>query len=188
MLRDAVRQETELGQKANAYMERGDFVPDELVIAMIIERLLQPETEHGFILDGFPRTQAQAEALDQELERLGRTLTAALLIDVGEDEVTRRLSGRRVCVKNQHNFHVDFDPPKHRDRCDLDGSRLVIRPDDRPEVVRHRLEEYHSKTKPLIGYYDDQGILRRIDGSRTADEVGDQIRATLAAARFEEQV
>lgn len=188
MLRDAVRHETELGQKAQAYMERGDFVPDDLVIAMIIERLLQPDTAEGFILDGFPRTHGQAEALDQELERLGRHLTAALLIDVPEDEVTRRLSGRRVCVKNQHNFHVDFDPPKHSDRCDMDGSRLVIRPDDRPEVVRHRLAEYHSKTEPLIGYYEDHGILRRIDGSRSADEVSDQIRATLAAARFEEQV
>jgi adenylate kinase len=188
MLRDAVRQETELGQKAQAYMERGDFVPDDLVIAMIIERLLQPDTAQGFILDGFPRTHGQAEALDQELERLGRHLTAALLVDVPEDEVTRRLSGRRVCVKNQHNFHVDFDPPKHSDRCDMDGSRLVIRPDDQPEVVRHRLAEYHAKTEPLIGYYEDQGILRRIDGSRPADEVGDQIRATLAAARFEEQV
>ena len=188
MLRAAVREGTELGEKAKLYMHNVDLVPDDLIIAMIIERLEQPDTADGFILDGFPRTFTQAEALDEELVHLGRSLTAALLIDVGEDEVLRRLSGRRVCVKNQHNFHVDFDPPKHPDRCDRDGSRLIIRDDDKPEVIKHRLEEYHAKTEPLIGYYEKQGILRRIDGSRNADEVRDQIRATLAAARFEGQV
>ncbi len=188
MLREEVRQETELGGKAKAYMERGDLVPDDLIIEMIMRRLAQPDTANGFILDGFPRTQGQAEALDEALERLGRSLTAAVLVDVSDDEVTRRLSGRRVCVKNQHNFHVDFDPPKRRDRCDLDGSRLVIRDDDRPELVRHRLEEYHAKTEPLIGYYEDRSILRRIDGTRPASEVSDQVRATLAAARLEGQV
>jgi adenylate kinase len=187
MLREAVRDGTELGEKAKQYMHNGDLVPDDLIIAMIIERLGQPDTGDGFILDGFPRTLAQAEALDEELVQLGRTLTAALLIDVDEEEVMRRLSGRRVCVKNQHNFHVDFDPPKHLDRCDLDGSRLVLREDDRPEVVKHRLEEYRDKTQPLIGYYEEKGILRRVDGARSADEVHDQIRATLAALRFEDQ-
>jgi adenylate kinase len=188
MLREAVREGTELGQEAKKYMNNGDLVPDELIIAMIMERLEQPDTENGFILDGFPRTTAQAEALSQELERLGRSLTAALLVDVDEDEVMRRLSGRRVCVKNQHNFHVDFDPPKHPDRCDRDGSRLVIRDDDKPEVIKHRLEEYHAKTEPLIGHYEEQGILRRIDGSKSADEVRDQIRATLATVRYEDRV
>jgi adenylate kinase len=187
MLRSAVREGTELGQKAKQYMHNGDLVPDDLIIAMIIERLGKPDTADGFILDGFPRTLGQAEALDEELVHLGRSLTAALLIVVGEEEVMRRLSGRRVCVKNQHNFHVDFDPPKHPDRCDMDGSRLVIRDDDRPEVVKHRLEEYQEKTRPLIGYYEEKGILRRIDGARSADEVHDQIRATLAALRFEDQ-
>ncbi len=188
MLREAVREGTELGEQAKRYMNNGDLVPDDLIIRMILERLDQPDTEAGFILDGFPRTYGQAEALDQALEKLGRSLSAALLIDVSEDEVMRRLSGRRVCVKDQHNYHVDFDPPKHPDRCDFDGSRLVIRDDDKPEVVKHRLEEYHAKTEPLIGYYDDQGILRRIDGSRNADEVRDQIRATLATLRFEDRV
>jgi adenylate kinase len=186
MLRNAVREESKLGRQAKEYMERGDLVPDELIIEMIIERLQQPDTAGGFILDGFPRTQGQAEALDRELERLERKLTAALLFEVSEEEVMRRLSGRRVCVKNQHNFHVEFDPPKHPDRCDLDGSRLLIRDDDRPEVVKHRLEEFHSKTEPLVDYYNDQGILRRIDAARDADQVHDQIRATLAALRFED--
>ena len=188
MLRDEVREETELGLKAKEYMERGDLVPDDLIIAMILKRLESPDTASGFILDGFPRTEAQAEALDQALAQLGRSLAAALLIDVSEEEVIRRLSGRRVCVKGQHNFHVEYDPPKHSDRCDVDGSRLVVRDDDRPEVVEHRLGQYHEKTEPLIEYYEKQGILRRIDGARSADEVHDQIRATLASLRFEEQV
>ena len=186
MLREHVKQNTELGKQAKEYMDRGDLVPDDLIIAMIVERLQQPDTVNGFILDGFPRTQAQAEALDSQLRELGRSLTAALLIDVDREEVERRLSGRRVCVKNQHLFHVDFDPPKHSDRCDLDGSRLVIRDDDRPEVIRHRLEEYRAKTEPLIDYYDQKGILRRLDGTRSAEEVHDQIRAMLAALRFED--
>jgi adenylate kinase len=188
MLRDAVRAETELGQAAKDYMDRGDLVPDDLIIAMIIERLEDDDTQNGFILDGFPRTVRQAEALDDELTKLGRTLTAALLVDVSEEEVVRRLSGRRVCVKAQHTFHVDFDPPKHPDRCDMDGSRLVVRDDDRPEVVRQRLRTYQDKTSPLVGYFEQRGILLRVDGSRSPEEVGDQIRATLAALRFEEQV
>jgi adenylate kinase len=188
MLRDAVREETELGRQAKEYMERGDLVPDDLIIAMILERLRSPDTDNGFILDGFPRTEGQAEALDQALEQLGRALAAALLIDVSEEEVVRRLSGRRVCVKGHHNFHVDYDPPKHDDRCDVDGSRLVVREDDRPDVVQHRLQQYREKTEPLIGYYERQGMLRRIDGARSADQVHDQIRATLASLRLEEQV
>lgn len=186
MLREAVREETELGQEAKKYMNNGDLVPDDLIIAMITERLDQPDTGNGFILDGFPRTCPQAEALDAELERLGRFLTAALLIDVSEEEVMRRLSGRRVCVKEGHNYHVEFDPPKHSDRCDRDGSRLIQRDDDKEEVVRHRLEEYHSKTEPLIGYYEEKDILVRIDGSRNAEQVQSQVRATLAALRFED--
>jgi adenylate kinase len=188
MLRERVRGGTELGQKASSYMDRGDLVPDDLIIKMIIERLQEPDTEPGFILDGFPRTGNQAEALDRELEDLGRSLTAALLFEVPEEDVMRRLSGRRVCVKNQHNYHVEFNKPKHEDRCDLDGSRLVQRDDDREEVVKHRLEQYHSKTEPLIEYYEEQSILRRIDASRSSEQVRDQIRATLAAARYEEQV
>jgi adenylate kinase len=186
MLRQAFRDQTELGQKAKEYMDRGDLVPDELIIEMIKRALEEPDAERGFILDGFPRTEAQAEALDEELKHLGRQLCSTLLIDVPEEEVVRRLSGRRVCVKGQHNFHVDFDPPKHPDRCDVDGSRLIVRDDDRPEVVQRRLAQYREKTAPLIDYYEKRGILRRVDGSRSADEVNDQIRALIAAHRFEE--
>jgi adenylate kinase len=186
MLRDTIREETELGAKAKEYMDRGDLVPDELIIEMIKERLEQPDAAGGFILDGFPRTETQAEALDQELKDVDRRLSAALLIDVPEEEVVRRLSGRRVCVKGQHNFHVDFDPPKHPDVCDVDGSRLVVRDDDKPEVVQHRLDQYRQKTEPLIEYYTNRDILRRVDGSRNPDQVHDQIRAFLAALRFAE--
>ena len=188
ILRDAVREGTELGLKAQEYMDRGDLVPDDLIIAIIKESLAQDDQANGFILDGFPRTERQAQALDEELHQLGRTLNAALLIDVDEQDVVDRLSQRRVCVKGQHNFHMAFDPPKHPDRCDVDGSRLVQRDDDMPEVIQHRLGQYREKTAPVMGYYERQGILRRVDGSRSQDEVSDQIRATLAAVRFEEQV
>ncbi|MEX0992529.1 MAG: adenylate kinase [Solirubrobacterales bacterium] len=188
MLRDAVDAGTELGRKAKQYMDRGDLVPDDLIIALIGERLGQADTAKGFILDGFPRNDAQAEALDRQLAELGRSLAVALLIDVPEAEVVRRLSGRRECTKNRHTFHVDFDPPKHPDRCDLDGSRLIQRDDDKPEVIEKRLETYRGKTTPLIGYYDKRNILRRVDGSRSTNEVSDQIRAKLAALKFEEAV
>ena len=155
---------------------------------MIKESLEQDDRANGVILDGFPRTERQAQALDEELEHLGRTLNAALLIDVDEQDVVDRLSQRRVCVKGQHNFHMAFDPPKHPERCDIDGSRLVQRDDDKPEVIQHRLKKYREKTAPLIGYYDRQGRLRRVDGSRTQDEVSDQIRATLAALKLEDKV
>ncbi len=187
MLREHRANETELGKQAADYMANGDLVPDELVIEMIMSEV-EEKGEDGFLLDGFPRTVPQAEALEGELTKLGRTLTAALFIDAPEEEVVRRLSGRRICVKGQHTFHVDFDPPKHADRCDVDGSRLMVRDDDQPEVVRQRLRNYQEKTSPLIGYFDQRNILRRVDGSRSPTEVGDQIRATLAAKRFEEQV
>ena len=189
LLREAVRDETELGLKAKEYMDRGDLVPDDLIIAMILEHLESADTANGFLLDGFPRTVRQAEALEEELEQRGRSLTAAVLFDVDDDEVVRRLSGRRVCVDpRQHNYHVDFNAPKHEERCDVDGTRLIQRDDDRPEVVQHRLQQYREKTEPLIGYYESRGKLRRVDASRSPNEVLDQIRATLAALRFEEQV
>ena len=186
ILRAAVRDETDLGQTAKEYMDRGDLVPDEVIIGVIIERLQDAEAADGFILDGFPRTMPQAEALDSELQNLDRGLTAALLIEVPEEEVVRRLGGRRTCAKNGHVFHLEFDPPKEPDVCDIDGSRLLVRDDDKPEVIRHRLEQYEEKTEPLVDYYDGKGLLRRIDGAQAPDEVGDRIRALLATLRMEE--
>jgi adenylate kinase len=188
ILRAAVRDGTQLGTAAKEYMDRGDLVPDEVIVGLIAERVARAEAADGFILDGFPRTIAQAEALDSKMEELGRSLTAAVLIEVSDDEVVRRLGGRRTCVKEGHIFHVEFDPPKNEGICDICGARLEIRDDDKPEVIRHRLEEYHSKTEPLVAYYDGEGLLRRVDGSLDPDEVNDRIRALLATLRMEEQL
>jgi adenylate kinase len=188
ILRAAVRDETEIGQEAKEYMDRGDLVPDEVIVGVIGERLNGSEAADGFILDGFPRTTGQADALDAKLDELERELTAAILIEVDEEEVVRRLGGRRTCVKEGHIFHVEFDPPKNEGVCDVCGSRLVVRDDDKPEVIRHRLETYQSKTAPLIERYEGAGKLRRVDGSLAPDEVGDRIRALLATLRMEEEL
>jgi adenylate kinase len=188
MLRTNVKEQTELGKQAQTYMDAGDLVPDALIVAMAGERLQHEDAEDGFILDGFPRTLEQAAALDQHLAELGRRVTAALLIDVPDEEVIRRLSGRRVCVKSGHNYHVEFDPPKHEGVCDQDGSRLILRDDDKPEVIQNRLKVYHDQTEPLVSYYDERGLMRRIDGTRPAPEVHDHIRAVIATLRLEENV
>jgi adenylate kinase len=188
ILRAAVKDETDLGKEAKGYMDRGELVPDDLICKVIMERIDEPEAEDGFLLDGFPRNKEQADILGDALERRERKLTAVLLIDASDDEVIKRISGRRVCVKNQHVYHVDFDPPKHEGVCDQDGSRLIQRDDDKPETIKKRLEVYHGQTKPLIDYYESQGNLRRFDGSRTPSEVHDHIRATLATLRLEEEL
>ncbi len=188
MLRSNVKDGTELGKKAKEYMDAGDLVPDDLIVAMAAARLQEEDARDGFILDGFPRTVEQADALGKQLAQVGRRVTAALLIDVPDEEVVRRLSGRRVCVKAGHNYHVDFDPPKREGVCDQDGSRLVQRDDDKPEVVKNRLRVYHEHTEPLIDYYDQKGILRRVDGTRGPAEVHDHIRAVIATLRLEEDV
>jgi adenylate kinase len=188
MLRENVKQATELGLKAKEYMDAGDLVPDDLIVAMAAKRLREDDAQDGFILDGFPRTLDQARALDAQLSEMGRRVTAALLIDVPDEEVVRRLSGRRVCVKAGHNYHVEFDPPKHDNVCDQDGSRLIQRDDDKPEVIRNRLRVYHQKTKPLVDYYDERGLMRRIDGTRDPADVHGHIRAVIATLRLEEDV
>jgi adenylate kinase len=186
ILRAAVRDETELGRTAKEYMDRGDLVPDDVIVGVIAERIDSPEARDGFILDGFPRTMPQAEALDARLEELGRGVTAVLLIDVDDDEVVRRLGGRRTCEENGHVFHVDFNPSEQDGVCDLDGSELIVRDDDKPEVIRNRLEQYHAKTEPLVDYYDQRSLLRRIDGSAPPDEVTEEVRRTLATMRLEQ--
>lgn len=188
MLRANVKEQTLLGKQAKQFMEAGELVPDDLIVAMAAERLRQDDAEDGFILDGFPRTLEQARALDEQLSQMSRELTAALLIDVPDEEVVRRLSGRRVCVKAGHNYHVEFDPPKREGVCDQDGSRLIQRDDDQPEVIKNRLRVYHEKTSPLVGYYDDRGLLRRIDGTREPADVHGHIRAVIATLRLEQDV
>jgi adenylate kinase len=188
ILRSAVKEETELGKEAKQYMDKGDLVPDDVICGVIMERIDSAEAADGFLLDGFPRTVGQADVLANQLEKRDRRLTAALLIDVPDDEVIRRLSGRRVCVKSGHNYHVEFDPPKNEGVCDQDGSKLVQRDDDKPETVQHRLDVYHEQTHPLVQRYEDEGVLRRFDGKRPASEVHDHIRATLATLRLEDEL
>ncbi len=189
MLREQVAAGSDLGVRAKSYMDRGELVPDRVIVDMITERIAQDDARGGFILDGFPRTVPQADALAEALAGEARELTAAVLIDVPDDEVVRRLAGRRVCVKNPgHIYHVEFDPPKHDGVCDQDGARLVQRDDDREDTVRRRLEVYHTQTAPLIDYYEQRGLLRRFDGRPPVEEVSDRVRATLAALRLEERL
>jgi adenylate kinase len=188
ILRAAVKDETDLGKEAKSYMDKGDLVPDDLICRVIMERIDSNEAADGFLLDGFPRTVGQADSLKEALEGRDRHLTAALLVDVEDDEVVKRLSGRRVCVKNGHNYHVEFDPPKNEGVCDQDGSRLIQRDDDKPETVKHRLDVYHDQTQPLVERYEQEGILRRFDGKRSPSEVHDHIRATLATLKLEDEL
>jgi adenylate kinase len=185
ILRAAVKEGTELGRTAQEYMERGDLVPDEVIVGVIGERIDSEEAADGFILDGFPRTTPQAEAVEAKLAELGRALTAVLLIDVSDEEVVRRLGGRRTCAENGHVFHVEFNPPRQEGVCDLDSSELIVRDDDKPEVIRHRLDQYHDKTEPLVDHFDRQSLLRRIDGTAAPDRVADDIRRTLATMKLE---
>jgi adenylate kinase len=186
LLREHKANETELGRSAKEYMDSGKLVPDDLVIAMILEKV-EEEGDDGFLLDGFPRTVPQADALAEELDRMNRRLTAALLVEAPDDVVVQRLSGRRQCSRG-HLYHEDFDPPKHEGMCDQCGKPLFRRDDDDPGKVRTRLQIYHEQTEPLIDYYDEKGLLRRFDGTRTPTEVHDHIRATLATLRLEERL
>jgi adenylate kinase len=188
ILRAAVREGTELGRKAKGFMDAGKLVPDELLIDLVVDRISADDARDGFILDGFPRTRAQADALAEAFDRLGRRITAVLLFDVPDEDLVRRISGRRVSVKTGRVYHVETDPPKHEGRCDVDGSRLVQRDDDKPEVVKRRLDVYHEQTEPLVSYYDERGLLRRIDGTRSPTEVHDHVRAVLATLRLEDQL
>jgi adenylate kinase len=188
MLRAQVAQGTQLGQEAQRYMNAGELVPDEVILGMIGLRIEEQDAREGFLLDGFPRNTSQADSLADTLARSDRRLTAALLIDVPDEEVVRRLAGRRVCAKGGHVYHVEFDPPKREGVCDQDGSRLIQRDDDQEETIRRRLEVYARQTAPLIAYYDAAGLLRRFDGRREPNEVHDHIRATVATLRMEDKL
>ncbi|MET0603577.1 MAG: adenylate kinase [Baekduia sp.] len=187
ILRDAVSKGTELGKQAKEHMDAGGLVPDDVIIGVILEAIASDEAANGFLLDGFPRTVPQADALGAALQKAGRKISAVLLIDVPDEEVVRRLSGRRVS-KSGRVYHVDFDPPKHPDRCDIDGSALIQRDDDKPETIRKRLAVYHEQTEPLVDYYESRDLLRRFDGTRTPTEVHDHVRATVATLRLEDEL
>src|SRR5215210_1164211 len=187
LLRSAVAEATPLGLKAKGYIEAGELVPDEVIIGVILGCVQDDAARDGFLLDGFPRTVAQAQALDAELEALGRRLTAVLLIEAPDDEIVRRLSGRRIS-RDGRVYHIEFDPPKRPGLDDVDGSPLIQREDDQPETIRRRLEVYHRQTAPLIDFYEQEGILHRFDGTRSPNEVYDHIRGTIATLRLEDQL
>lgn len=188
MLRAEVEAGSDLGREAERYMHAGELVPDQVIIGMIRSRIHEEDAAQGFLLDGFPRTVEQADALGAALREMDRELLGALLIEVPDDEVVRRLGGRRVCAKAGHVYHLEFDPPKRPGICDQDGSRLIQREDDKEETIRRRLEVYHRTTAPLIGYYEDLDLLCRFDGARDANEVHDRIRATVAALQLERKL
>lgn len=180
ILREAVAKGTKLGQEAKAYMEEGKLVPDKLIIDIIKERLVKPDCGKGFILDGFPRTQAQAEALRITLAEMGISLSAVLNIKVDEPTLVRRLSGRRTCRDCQTPCHIDFSPPKIPDKCDKCGGELYQRKDDKEEVIKNRLKVYLDQTEPLIEYYGNLGrVLKDIDGKGEVEEIFDRIVGVL---------
>ena len=181
IFRQAVRDQTELGKRAKEYMDRGELVPDEVVVGMVEERLGQSDCKNGFILDGFPRTIAQAEALDKLLAGKGEKLDAVLEISVPDEEVVKRLSGRRTCRQCGAMYHIEFNPPKEPGKCDKCGGELYQRDDDKEEVIKSRLQVYHSQTAPLIEYYQKEGLLNKIDGLGGIEEVFARIVDALGA-------
>ncbi len=188
ILRAALANETPLGKEAKRYMDAGELVPDDVIIGVVLERIAEDDARDGFLLDGFPRTVAQADALGRELAQLDRRLTAALLIDVPDDVVVKRISGRRTNPRTGRIYHVDFDPPKQEGICDEDGNELIQRDDDKEETVRTRLAVYHEQTAPLIDYYDERGLLCHFDGTASPREVHAHIRSTLATLKLEDEL
>ncbi len=171
LFRKHLREQTKLGRLAQEYMNKGELVPDSVTIAMVQERLQEPDTAHGAIFDGFPRTVAQAEALDDLLRQLGAQVDVAILVDVPEEVLVERLSGRRTCRAHGHIFHVKYNPPKTPGVCDYDGSELYQREDDKPETVKRRIQVYWEQTGPVVEYYREKGLLVKVDGNRPMEEV-----------------
>ena len=179
IFRANIKEGTELGKKAKTYMDAGDLVPDELVCDLGVERIQQDDCTEGFILDGVPRTIPQAEALTNALNAIEQKMEYALNIDVPDENIIHRMAGRRACVGCGATYHVEFNPPKTADVCSVGGDALIHRDDDKPESVTNRLNVYHEQTKPLIDYYEKQGIVHTIDGTQTMDEVFSDIRKIL---------
>lgn len=181
LFRKALSEETELGLQAKSYMEKGELVPDEVTINMVKERIREHDCDDGVLFDGFPRTLSQARALDQMMKMEGREIDKAVYIEVPEEELVRRLSGRWICRQCQTPYHAVTSPPKTPGRCDACGGELYQRADDKEETVRERLKVFFSQTMPIVDYYDGQGKLLRVDGNRSIDEVGADIAGKLRA-------
>ena len=181
IFRANIKDGTELGMKAKAYMDQGLLVPDELTLMLIMDRFTKDDCANGYVLDGFPRTIAQAEALTASLKANGDALDYAIDVDVPDESIVNRMSGRRACLTCGGTYHVVFNPPKKEGICDLCGGELTIRKDDVPETVQKRLNVYHEQTQPLIDYYNGEGILRTVDGTQDVAEVFESIKAILNA-------
>ena len=179
IFRANIKNGTELGMTAKCYMDRGELVPDSLVVDLVIDRIHQDDCENGYVLDGFPRTIPQAEALDAALANAGEAVDYAINVDVPDENIVTRMSGRRACVKCGATYHVKYNAPAVEGICDNCGSELIQREDDKPETVLNRLSVYHEQTQPLIDYYDGKGIVKNIDGTKDLNDVFADITAIL---------
>ena len=171
MFRKAIKDETDLGKEAKSYMDRGELVPDEVTVGIVKERISEDDAKKSFLLDGFPRTIEQAEALNNIMSELDRNIDAVINIEVPEEELMNRLTGRRICEKCGTTYHLVFNPPKVDGVCDIDGGKLYQRKDDNPETVSNRLSVNVKQSKPILEYYDEKGVLKNIDGAKDIDEV-----------------
>jgi adenylate kinase len=181
IFRANIKEGTELGTKAKGYMDQGLLVPDELTVALVADRINQPDCEKGFVLDGFPRTIPQAEVLDKTLNELNTAMDYAINVDVTDESIIERMAGRRACLDCGATYHIKTIPTKVEGICDTCGSKVVLREDDKPETVKKRLEVYHQQTQPLIDYYQNQNILRTVDGLQPMDQVFNAIVEILGA-------
>jgi len=181
LFREALAAGTALGRQAQAYMERGELVPDDIVVRMVLERLAKPDCARGVILDGFPRTAAQAQALDGDLAAQGRRVDSVLSLDVPEEAILERMTGRRICRECQAPYHIKFNPPARSGVCDRCGGPLYQRDDDGEDTVRRRLVVYQEQTLPLVSYYGRQGVLSQVDGLGELTEVTERLAQALAA-------
>ena len=179
IFRKNIKEGTELGKEAKGYMDAGALVPDELTVRLLLDRVSNDDCDLGYILDGFPRTIPQAEALDRELAKLEEKIDFAINVEVPDDTIIERMSGRRACLKCGATYHLQYIPPKKEGICDECGSELVIRDDDKPETVKNRLATYHEQTQPLVDYYKKQGVYHEVDGTKDVDSVFDSIRDIL---------
>ena len=175
MFRKAIKEETDLGKEAKSYMDRGELVPDEVTVGIVKERISEDDAKKGFLLDGFPRTIEQAEALSEIMQELDRKIDAVINIEVPEEELMNRLTGRRICEKCGTTYHLVFNPPKVEGICDLDGGKLYQREDDNPETVANRLNVNVKQSKPILEFYDNKGVLKNIDGSRDINVVTEDV-------------
>lgn len=181
IFRANIKEGTELGLKAKQFMDQGLLVPDEVTIGMLLDRIHQDDCEKGYVLDGFPRTIPQAESLTKALKEMGESIDYAIDVDVPDENIVNRMSGRRACLKCGATYHVAFAPPKQEGVCDVCGSELVLRDDDKPETVQKRLSVYHEQTQPLIDYYKKAGVLHSVDGTQQMEAVFAGITAILGA-------